>query len=340
VASPETSTSELSDINKAAILMTLVGQKEAAEVIKHLEPREINRLASAMARLPKVAKGSADTVFQEFASLMNEQTASGVGIEEYLRGALVEALGEKRASGLLERLMHGGDSAGIEAVKWQDPRVVAELIRAEHPQIVAMILAYMEGEQAIEVVQHLPDELVEQVIPRLATLDMIPPTAIQELNDALQDQLVGESPQVRLTTVGGVKAAAEILNQFDGSRSQTMLNAIKRHDAELAQRIYDNMFVFADLADVDDRSIQALLREIDQNLLVPAMKGVDEGLRDKIFRNLSQRAAQSLQEEIETKGPMRLAEVEAAQRQILVAAQALEAEGKINLRVEAKDLVA
>ena len=332
--------SEPSDIEKAAILMTLVGQKEAAEVIKHLAPREINRLASAMARLPKVAKDSAEAVFQEFASLMNEQTASGVGAEEYLRGALVEAIGEKRASGLLERLMHGGDSAGIEAVKWQDARVVAELIRAEHPQIVAMILAYMESDQAIEVVAHLPDELVEQVIPRLATLDMIPPTAIQELNEALKDQLVGESPQVRLTTVGGVKAAAEILNQFDGSRSQNMLNSIKLYDAELAQRIYDNMFVFADLVDVDDRSIQTLLREIDQNLLVPALKGVDEGLRDKVFRNMSTRAAEGLKEEIATKGPMRLAEVEAAQRQILVAAQSLEAEGKINLRVEAKDLVA
>jgi flagellar motor switch protein FliG len=339
VASPEASKSELSDIEKAAILMSLVGQKEAAEVIKHLQPREINRLASAMARLPKVARGSAEAVFQEFAGLMNE-TGTGVGGEEYLRGALVEAIGEKRASGLLERLMHGGDSAGIEAVKWQDPRVVAELIQAEHPQIVAMILAYMEGEQAIEVVAHLPDELVEQVIPRLATLDMIPPNAIQELNEALQDQLVGDTPQVRLTNVGGVKAAAEILNQFDGSRSQTMLNSIKQYDAELAQRIYDNMFVFADLVDVDDRSIQTLMREVDQNLLVPALKGVDEALREKIFRNMSQRVAESLKEEIENKGPMRLAEVEAAQRQILVAAQALEAEGKINLRVDAKDLVA
>jgi flagellar motor switch protein FliG len=339
VASLETRKSEISDIEKAAILMTLVGQKEAAEVIKHLQPREINRLASAMARLPKVARGSAETVFVEFAGLMNEPN-SGVGIEEYLRGALVEAIGEKRASGLLERLMHGGDSAGIDAVKWQDPRVVADLIEDEHPQIVAMILAYMEGDQAIDVVKHLPDELVEQVIPRLATLDMIPPNAIQELNEALQDQLVGDTPQVRLTNVGGVKAAAEILNQFDGSRSQNMLNAIKQYDAELAQRIYDNMFVFADLVEVEDRSIQTLLREVDQNLLVPALKGVDPSLREKIFSNMSQRAAESLKEEIETKGPMRLAEVEAAQRQILAAAQALEAEGKINLRVDAKDLVA
>jgi flagellar motor switch protein FliG len=338
VASPEVSKSDLSDVEKAAILMTLVGQKEAAEVIKHLQPREINRLASAMARLPKVAKGSAEMVFQEFANLMSEPSA-GVSVEEYLRSALTEALGEKRASGLLERLMHGGDSAGIEAVKWQDPRAVAELIQGEHPQIVAMILAYMEADQANEVVGHLPDALVEQVIPRLATLDMIPPNAIQELNEALQDQLVGDTPQVRLTTVGGVKAAADILNQFDGSRSQNMLNAIKQHDAELAQRIYDSMFVFADLVDVEDRSVQTLLREIDQNLLVPALKGVDDSLREKIFRNMSERAAASLKEEIETKGPMRLAEVEAAQRQILVAAQALEAEGKINLRVSAEDLV-
>lgn len=337
--SPEASKSSMTDIEKAAILMTLVGQKEAAEVIKLLQPREINRLASAMARLPKVAQGSAETVFQEFASLMNGPNA-GVGGEEYLRGALTEALGEKRASGLLERLLHGGDSAGIDAVKWHDPRVVAEMIEVEHPQIVAMILAYMEGDQAVEVVAHLPDALVEQVIPRLATLDMIPPNAIKELNDALQDQLVGDTPQVKLSTVGGVKAAADILNHFDGNRSQNMLNAIKQHDAELAQRIYDNMFVFADLAEVEDRSMQTLLREIDQNLLVPALKGVDEALRDKIFRNMSQRSAESLQEEIQTKGPMRLTEVEAAQRQILAAAQAMEAEGKINLRVDAKDLVA
>jgi flagellar motor switch protein FliG len=332
--------SSLSDIEKAAVLMTLIGQKEAAEVIKHLTPREINRLAAAMAHLPDVPRGKAESVFQEFAGLMSEKTTIGLGAEDYVRGALTEALGEKRAAGLLERLMHGGDSAGIEAVKWQDPRVVAELIKSEHPQIVAMILAYMEAEQANEVARHLPDDLVEMVIPRLATLEMIPPNAIQELNEALEDQLVGEAQQVRLTAVGGVKAAAEILNNFDATRSQTVLEAIKQHDAELAQRIFDSMFVFQDLIDVDDRAIQMILREIDQNLLVPALKGVDAALREKIFRNLSQRAAQALQEEIDIKGPMRLAEVEAAQRQILAVAQALESDRKITLHADVKDLVA
>lgn len=340
MAAAENSANDLSDIEKAAVLMTLIGQKEAAEVIKHLSPREINRLSSVMARLPAIPKGQVESVFQEFAGLMTEQTTIGLGAEDYLRGALVEALGEKRAAGLLERLMHGGDSAGIEAVKWQDPRVVAELIKSEHPQIVAMILAYMESDQAHEVVHYLPDELVAQVVPRLATLDMIPPTAIEELNEALEDQLVGESQQIRLTTVGGVKAAADILNNFDASRSQGVLNAIKNFDAELAQRIYDNMFVFQDLIEVDDRSMQALLREIDQNLLVPALKGSDAALREKFFRNLSQRAAQALQEEIEMKGPIRLSEVETAQKQILSTAQTLEAEGKVMLRSDAKDLVA
>jgi flagellar motor switch protein FliG len=340
VAVPENKTNDLSDIEKAAVLMTLIGQKEAAEVIKHLSPREINRLSSVMARLPAIPKGQVEGVFQEFAGLMTEQTTIGLGAEAYLRGALVEALGEKRAAGLLERLMHGGDSAGIEAVKWQDPRVVADLIKSEHPQIVAMILAYMEADQAHEVVNYLPDELVAQVVPRLATLDMIPPNAIEELNEALEDQLVGESQQIRLTTVGGVKAAADILNHFDASRSQAVLNAIKTFDSDLAQRIYDNMFVFGDLIEVDDRSMQALLRDVDQNLLVPALKGADAALREKFFRNLSQRAAQALQEEIEMKGPLRLSEVEAAQKTILATAQQMESEGKIILRSDVKDLVA
>lgn len=330
----------LSDIEKAAVLMMSIGQDEAAAVIKFLSPREINRLSAAMARLSKIPKGAAEHVFHDFAGLMNQQTTIGLGAKEYVRGALVRALGEDRAAGLLERLMHGGDSAGIEAVKWQDPKVVAEMIKSEHPQIIAIILAYVEPEQAQEVVQHLPDRIVEQVIPRLATLDAIPPTAIHELNEALEDQLAGDSPQVRLSAVGGVKAAAEILNRLEASRSQNVLNSITQFDTDLAQRIYDSMFVFHDLVEVDDRSIQILLREIDQNLLVAALKVADATLRDKIFRNLSQRAAEALREDIEAKGPMRLVEVEAAQKEILATAQRLETEGKIILRTDAKDLVA
>lgn len=333
------SSAELTNIEKSAVVMMSIGQDEAAEVLKFLTPREINRLSSAMARLSGVSKTVAEGVFKEFTDEMLQQTTIGVGSEDYLRGALEKALGSEKASSLVERLKHGGDSAGIEAVKWQDPRVLVEMIRFEHPQIVAMILAYMEPEQAQELIRYLPDSLVEQAIPRLATLDAIPPTAIRELNEALEDLLTSDATQGRFS-VGGVKVAANILNHFEAARSQNVISSIKEVDPELAQRIVDSMFVFNDLIAVDDRNFQLLLREVDQNLLVPALKGADPGLRDKVFRNLSQRAAESLREEIDAKGPMRLSEVEAAQKEILAAAQRLESEGKIILRTDSQDLVA
>ncbi len=340
MADQTSGSTSLSPAEKAAVLMMALGESDAAEVIKFLSPREVNRLSGAIARLNKVPKPIVEKVMGEFVARIRDETAIGLGVNEYLRGALGKALGEERASALLERVMNGGDSAGIEAVKWEDPRVVAEMIREEHPQIIAMILAYIEAEQAQEIMQALPDRVIEQVIPRLATLEVIPPSAVRELNEALEDQLSGESQQVRLSNVGGIKAAAEILNRFDASRAQSVLDRIKQIDAELSQRIYDNMFVFHDLLEVDDRSIRTLLQEINQALLVPALKGVEAEVREKITRNMSQRAAESLNEEIEAKGPVRIAEVEAAQKEIITIAKRLEQEGRIILRTDAKDLVA
>ncbi|MDE1904041.1 MAG: flagellar motor switch protein FliG [Alphaproteobacteria bacterium] len=340
MAEPTSGSTNLSPAEKAAVLMMALGEADAAEVIKFLSPREVNRLSGAIARLNKVPKATVENVMVEFVSRIRDETAIGLGVTEYLRNALGKALGEERASALLERIMNGGDSAGIEAVKWEDPRVVAEMIREEHPQIIAMILAYVEPEQAQDVMQVLPDGVIEQVIPRLATLEVIPPSAVRELNEALEDQLAGESQQVRLSNVGGIKAAAEILNRFEASRAQSVLDRIKSMDPELSQRIYDNMFVFHDLLEVDDRSIRTLLQEINQALLVPALKGVDAAVREKVTRNMSQRAAESLNEEIEAKGPVRVAEVEAAQKEIITIAKRLEAEGRIILRTDAKDLVA
>lgn len=340
MAEPISGSTNLSPAEKAAVLMMALGEADAAEVIKFLSPREVNRLSGAIARLNKVPKATVENVMVEFVSRIRDETAIGLGVTEYLRNALGKALGEERASALLERIMNGGDSAGIEAVKWEDPRVVAEMIREEHPQIIAMILAYVEPEQAQDVMQVLPDGVIEQVIPRLATLEVIPPSAVRELNEALEDQLAGESQQVRLSNVGGIKAAAEILNRFEASRAQSVLDRIKSMDPELSQRIYDNMFVFHDLLEVDDRSIRTLLQEINQALLVPALKGVDAAVREKVTRNMSQRAAESLNEEIEAKGPVRVAEVEAAQKEIITIAKRLEAEGRIILRTDAKDLVA
>src|SRR5579863_9883299 len=340
MAEPTSGSTNLSPAEKAAVLMMALGEADAAEVIKFLSPREVNRLSGAIARLNKVPKTTVENVMVEFVARIRDETVIGLGVTEYLRNALGRALGEERASALLERIMNGGDSAGIEAVKWEDPRVVAEMIREEHPQIIAMILAYVEPEQAQDVMQVLPDGIIEQVIPRLATLEVIPPSAVRELNEALEDQLAGESQQVRLSNVGGIKAAAEILNRFEASRAQSVLDRIKSMDPELSQRIYDNMFVFHDLLEVDDRSIRTLLQEINQSLLVPALKGVDAAVREKVTRNMSQRAAESLNEEIEAKGPVRVAEVEAAQKEIITIAKRLEQEGRIILRTDAKDLVA
>jgi flagellar motor switch protein FliG len=329
---------ELTDTEKSAIVMMSIGQDEAAQVMKFLSPREINCLSTAMARLTGVSQVEAEVVFKEFTDLMLQQTAIGAGAEEFLRGALEKALGPDRAAELVERIKHGGDSNGIEAVKGQNPRSIADMIKAEHPQIGAMILAYLDAGQAQEVIHHLPDAVVDQIIPRLATLDSIPPAALRELNEALKDVLATDSQHQ--VSVGGVKAAASILNRVESARSQNVLTMIKEVDPDLAQRIFDNMFVFDDLGAVDDRNFQILLREVDQNLLVPALKGAEPALRDKVFRNLSQRSADSLREEIDAKGPMRLTEVEAAQKEIIAAAQRLEAEGKIILRTDANELVA
>lgn len=329
---------DLTDIEKSAVVMMLIGQENAAQVVKFLSQPEINRLSLAMSQISMVPKNTAASVLREFADLMRHDGSLGVGGEEYVREVLEKALGADKADHLLGRLKQGGYAAGIDAVKWQDPRDLAEMIKTEHPQIVAMISAYLEPEQAQALMQHLPDELVEQVIPRLAVLDALPPTAIEELSESLEHLLAGEPQQARVS-VGGVDVAAKILNRIGGPRAGRVLSTIGSVDPELAQVLTDRMFVFEDLFEIDDRSFQILLRTVDQKLLVSALKGAVPGLQDKVLRNLSQRAAQMLREEIEARGPMRLAEIEAAKKEILGAAQALEREGKIMLRTQSADLV-
>jgi len=329
---------DLSGIEKSAVVMMSVGQEVAAEVVKQLSQLEINLLAVAMARIAKVTKEAVPSVFREFVDLMLQEGPVGVGAEEYISEMLERALGPEQAATLLGRLKQGDYSAGIEAVNWQDPKALAEMIKAEHPQIVAMIFAYLEPERAQALIQYLPDDLVEQVIPRLAMLDSIPPAAIRELNDSLEHLLAGGSRQSAVS-VGGVDTAAKILNRIGTERSQRVLQAIGDIDPSLAQTLTDNMFVFEDLAAVDDRNFQILLRGVDQNLLVVALKGAPPPLLEKVLHNLSQRAAEMLREELEARGPMRHAEVDAARKEILAAALGLEREGKVVLRAQPGDLV-
>jgi flagellar motor switch protein FliG len=291
-----------------------------------------------MARIANVTKAEVTTVVEEFVDVMLQETSIGIGAESYVRNVLEQALGPEKAERLAGRLNQGDYFAGIEAVQLQDPRVLAEMIKSEHPQIVAMIFAYMEPEQADALIQFLPNELVEQVIPRLATLDSIPPAAIRELNDSIEDLLAGEAQQVRVS-VGGVGMAAKILNRIDQPLVEGILKNISGIDPELAERIERSMFVFEDLIRIDDRNFQILLRGVDQKLLTSALKGADPKMLEKVMRNLSQRSAEMLREEISSRGPMRVSEIEEARREIVAAAQRLEREGAIILPTDSGDLV-
>ncbi len=318
--------------------MMSIGEDAAAKVMKFLSQLEINQLSVAMARISSVSKSSVTSVYQEFIDLMLQETSIGIGADAYIRGVLEKTLGAEKAERLVGRLRQGDYFAGIEAIQWQDPRVLAEMIKLEHPQIVAMIFAYLEPEQVDAMIRYLPTELVEQVIPRLATLDSIPPNAIRELNESIEDLLAGEAQQARVS-VGGVGMAAKILNRIENDRVQAILKEIGNVDAELAQRLENSMFVFEDLIHVDDRNFQMLLRSIDQKLLVSALKGADQALQNKVLNNLSQRAAEMLRDEIGARGPMRVSEVEAAKREIVATAQRLEREGTIILRTDPGEVV-
>lgn len=329
----------LSDIEKSAVVMMSIGQDAAAQVVKLLSPPEVNLLAAAMARTASgMAKDGVAGAFREFCDLMMQDSPMGLGAEEYVSGVLEKAIGPDKAARLVGRLKQGDYSPAMEAVKWQDPQALAEVFKSEHPQVVATIFAYLEPEQAQLLIQHLPDELVDQVVPRLAVLDTIPPAAIRELNELLEPLLAGGS-RLGAIAIQGVDAAAKLLNRLGAARAQRILATLSEFDPELAKTLNDSMFVFEDLLELDDRNLQILLRSVDQNLLVSALKGASRSLQDKVLRNLSQRAGEMLREEIEARGPMRLAEVDAAKKEILTAAVALEKEGKIVLRADPNEVV-
>jgi flagellar motor switch protein FliG len=331
--------SSLSEIEKSAIVLMSIGQEAAAEIVKSLSQLEINLVAAAMARIAKLPKAAVSSVFEEFAELLQQEGAMGLGGEDYVRGVMEKALGPDRAGRLFGRMQLGSHAAGLEAIQSQDPRALAELIKAEHPQVIATILAYLEPDQAQALAQHLPEDVVAQAIPRLAVLDTIPPNVARELNDSLEQLLAGDVHQGALE-VGGVEAAAKLLNRMGDSAAQRVLQTIAEVDPVIAQTLTDRMFIFEDLGEVDDRNFQILLRAVDQKLLVVALKGASPELRSRVFANISQRAAQMLREELDARGPMRVAEVESAKKEIVAAAMALEREGKIILRANPADVVA
>jgi len=322
-------------ITKSAMLLLTIGEDEAAEVLKHLGPREVQKLGAAMAALKSVPRSQVEAVVDEF----YEQTQLGTPVtadEEYIRGMLTKALGDDRAANLISRILQGGDTAGIESLKWMDAPTVAELIKNEHPQIIATILVHLEFDHGGEILKHFTERLRNDVLLRIATLDGVQPTALQELNDALTRILSG-SANIKKTAMGGVRTAAEILNFVGTAHETAIIDNVREYDPDLAQKIIDEMFVFDNLIDVDDRGIQLLLREIQSESLILALKGANEAMREKVFKNMSQRAAEMLREDLESKGPVRLSEVEREQKEILKIARRLADEGQIQLGGKGED---
>ena len=320
----------LSKLDQAAILLMSLGESGAAEVLKHLGPKEVQRIGTAMTSLDNVPQDHVEAVMSNFLSEARAMTGLGVGSDSYIRTMLVEALGEDKAGSLVDRILLGGNTTGLDTLKWMDPRSVADIIRHEHPQIQAIVVSYVDADQAAEVLSNLSEKVRLDVVMRVASLDSVQPSALQELNDILEKQFSGNAGS-QTKEMGGTKVAAEIMNNLDSSIEGELMDSIREVDEDLGNTIQDLMFVFENLKSVDDRGIQALLREVSSEVLILALKGADEELKEKIFGNMSKRAAELLRDDLEAKGPVKLSDVEAAQKEILLIARRMADAGEIVL---------
>jgi flagellar motor switch protein FliG len=318
-------------VSKSAILLMALGEDEAAEILKYLGPRDVQKLGTAMAALDNVSRDdirSAVAEFRDGISVLSPLAA--LDQSDYIRSVMRKALGDDKAAGLIDRILATGESSGIEGLKWMDPTAVAELIKNEHPQILATILVHLDPDHACEILNQFTERLRNDCILRIATLDGVQPSALKELNDVLARLLAG-GETTRKARLGGVRAAAEILNFMGKVNEQSVMANLETHDGPLAQKIMDEMFTFDDLVEVDDKGFQTILREVSSEQLVVALRGAPTELRDKVLRNMSKRAAETLREDLEGRGPVKVSEVESAQKDIITVVRRLSEEGQIQM---------
>ncbi|MCL5041920.1 MAG: flagellar motor switch protein FliG [Gammaproteobacteria bacterium] len=323
-------TQKMSKLDKAAIFLLSLGESDAAAILKHMGPKEVQRVGSAMAGMRTVQREQVQGVMSEFVEQVGEQTGLGAGADSYIRTMLTQALGEDKANGLVDRILLGGNTSGLDSLKWMEPRAVADVIRYEHPQIQAIVVAYLDPDMAAEVVSYFDPKVRLDVLLRVSALNTVQPSALKELNEILEKQFAGNSNTTR-AAMGGIKRTADIMNFLESSTEAQLIEQIREIDEDLSSKIEDLMFVFDNLADIDDRGIQALLREVSSEVLIVALKGADDTLKDKIFRNMSKRASELLQDDLEAKGPVRISEVEQAQKEILTIARRMADAGEIVL---------
>lgn len=331
-------TRKLGRVEQAAILLMTLGEEDAAQILKHMGPKEVQRVGMAMSQLQDVAQHDVNYVVGEFFEAVGGQTGLGVGADDYIRSVLTQALGDEKAGSLIDRILIGGNTTGLDTLKWMEPRAVADIIRYEHPQIQAIVVSYLDPDQAADILGSLDEKVRLDVMMRVASLESIQPQALQELNNILEKQFSGGAGG-QASRIGGIKRAADIMNYMDRSVEGQLMDSIKDMDPDVGNEIEDLMFVFDNLKDVDDRGIQALLREVSSDVLVVALKGAEEEVKEKIFSNMSKRAGELLKDDLEAKGPVKVSEVEAAQKEIITIARRMAESGDIVLGGSGEEMI-
>jgi flagellar motor switch protein FliG len=321
---------KLDGSEKAAILLLSLSEEDAAQILKHLEPKQVQQVGMIMAAMEDFTQEKITAVHKLFINEIQNFSTIGFQSEEFVRRALTAALGEDKAGNLIDQIVMGGGAKGLDSLKWMDSKQVANIIRNEHPQIQTIVLSYLEPEQSAEILSQFPEKVRLDLMMRIANLEEVQPAALQELNEIMEKQFAGQAG-AQAAKMGGLKAAADIMNYLDTNVEGQLMDSIREHDEEMSQQIQDLMFVFENLLDVDDRGIQAILREVQQDVLMKAMKGADEGMKEKILKNMSKRAADMLADDLEAMPPVRISEVEAAQKEILSTARRLADSGEIML---------
>lgn len=327
---------DLNTNERAALLLFALGEARAAAVLKHMDSKEVQTIGYAMARLTDISPEMIDNVMTEFIPAVKHQTTLGIESDHYIRSVLVSALGEEKASGILERIFMSVEGKGIDQLKYMDAKSVSDIVRLEHPQIGAIILSMLSNDKAAQVLARLPEHYRSNLMLRIATMQGVQPGALRELDGIMEKQLSG-SVAVKATELGGVEAAASILNLMDSSASNFVLGKISENDSELASKIQDKMFVFEDLGGLSASDMQTVLREVQSDQLLLALRGASADLKEKIYSNMSKRAAEILRDDLEASPPAKLSEVEGAQKEILSVAKQLMDSGQIQLGTEGGD---
>jgi flagellar motor switch protein FliG len=321
---------KLDGVEKASILLLSLSEEDAAQILKFMEPKQVQVLGAAMAAMDDMTQDKITAVHTHFIDEIQNYSTIGFKSQDFVKRALISALGEDKAAHLLDQIMTGSGAKGLESLKWMDSKQVATIIRNEHPQIQTIVMSYLEPEQSAEILAQFPEKVRLDLLMRVANLEEVQPAALQELNEIMEKQFAGQAG-AQAAKMGGLKSAANIMNYLDTNIEGQLMDAIREQDEEMSQQIQDLMFVFDNLIDVDDRGIQAILRETQQESLMKAIKGADEELRNKITGNMSKRAAEMLLDDLEAMGPVRLSEVETAQKEILSIARRLADAGEVML---------